>query len=86
MSFNCIDLKEEHDFDSNRSPILITLSNKMIGNGNSSILVNRLTDWDYLREILNNKLQGVSIKTTEEITKLQQIFRKQDKNQHSKIK
>ena len=44
---SCLDLSSDH------SPIIATISNTIIESESLPILTNRLTDWDYFRELVN---------------------------------
>lgn len=57
ISVNFINLEEGYDLVSDHSPILLTMSDRVIRKKELLMLTNHLTDWDYFREILEAKMR-----------------------------
>lgn len=66
---SCLDLSSDH------SPVIITLSSKILGTEKSCMLSNNKTDWDYYRLQINSLLDlKISLKTESEITQAVEHF------------
>lgn len=82
---NYISIEEESDVYSDHSPIVLTLSDKIINKESNLRLINQRTDWDKFRREVNNRIKlKVPLKTINQleqeaeklITNLQQALLK----------
>ena len=74
LSSSFLNIIEEFDLDSDRSPIVLTLSETIIKKEKNPTLSNRLTDWDMFRGKLENRISfRVTLKTNDEIEEIQKF-------------
>lgn len=75
ISSNKINVEEGPDLQSDHSSILLTLGDKIIIKEYSPKLVNRLTDWNYFRQKLEESIQlSSTIQTEDQLEEAVQIF------------
>lgn len=72
---NYIKVEENYDLSSDHSPIIMTLSDKVIKKENNPFLVNKLTDWDGFRNELEARIRlNVPLKTCDQLEYEAEIF------------
>lgn len=70
ISMNYIKVEDCYDLDSDHSPVILTLSDKIIQKEPNPTLVNKHTDWESFQIELNEKIQlNVPLRTAEELEK-----------------
>lgn len=67
---NYIKTDENYDLDSDHSPVLLTLSDRIIQRESNPTLVNKLTDWGSFKIEVNENIQlNVSLRTIDDLEK-----------------
>lgn len=75
ISLNATKVEEGLDLDSDHSSVLLTLGNKIIMKENNPRLVNKLTDWSYFRQLLEECIElSTTIDTIEQLESEVQTF------------
>jgi hypothetical protein len=61
-------IEDSYDLDSDHSPIIMTLCNKIIKKESNYALTNKFTDWESFQSELNEKIQlNVPLRTTHQL-------------------
>lgn len=68
ISKNYIQIEEDLDLSSDHSPIYLTLSDNVIKKENNPVLINKCTDWNHFKELLESSIKlTVPLKTTDQL-------------------
>jgi hypothetical protein len=63
-----VKIEDSYDLDSDHSPIIMTLSDKIIKKEANPTLTNKFTDWESFQSELNEKIQlSVPLRTTQQL-------------------
>lgn len=68
VSTNYIKIDEVYDLNSDHSPMLLTICEHIITKDQNSVLINKLTDWDYFNFLLEDTINmSAPLKTTDNL-------------------